>query len=133
MLADWARRWERELGRPLSLGVFESSGPFDATRLGRTLSSHFRDTDWVIHSPDKPMAWRTPVSRIIELVDQQGQTSRVSAAAARSRPTTTRTTPGVPNPSPGTANPGNPGLGQQAGHIRRPGNEQQGGNKPNQR
>ncbi|EKX63918.1 zeta toxin family protein [Streptomyces ipomoeae] len=132
-LADWARRWERELGRPLSLGVFESSGPFDATRLGRTLSSHFRDTDWVIHSPDKPMAWRTPVSRIIELVDQQGQTSRVSAAAARSRPTTTRTTPGVPNPSPGTANPGNPGLGQQAGHIRRPGNEQQGGNKPNQR
>lgn len=63
-LAEWAARWEQRLGRPISLGAFESSGPFDATVLGRPLSSHFRDTDWIIHNPDTPMAWRTPRSRI---------------------------------------------------------------------
>ncbi|MFF3244273.1 glycosyltransferase [Streptomyces sp. NPDC002870] len=63
-LAEWASRWEEGLGRPLSLGIFESSGPFDATLLGRALSSHFRDTDWIIHSPDTPMAWQTPRSKI---------------------------------------------------------------------
>ncbi|MGW9214295.1 hypothetical protein ACWGR4_46040 [Embleya sp. NPDC055664] len=63
-LAQWAAKWEKILGRPLSLGVFESSGPFDATRLGRELSSHFRETDWIIHRPDTPKAWRTPRSRI---------------------------------------------------------------------
>ncbi|MEU2027291.1 hypothetical protein ABZ565_35080 [Streptomyces sp. NPDC016469] len=46
-LAAWAKRWEEELGRPISLGVFESSGPFDATVLGRSLSSHFNENDWV--------------------------------------------------------------------------------------
>ncbi|MCJ0875808.1 hypothetical protein [Streptomyces sp. AP-93] len=52
-LDAWSVRWEEELGRPISLGVFESSGPFDATRLGRPLSSHFRATDWVIHRPEE--------------------------------------------------------------------------------
>ncbi|MEN8649705.1 hypothetical protein ABCR94_03375 [Streptomyces sp. 21So2-11] len=51
-LAEWASRWEEKLGRPLSLGVFESSGPFDATVLGRGLSSHFQPTDWIVHRPD---------------------------------------------------------------------------------
>ncbi|MCQ4043280.1 zeta toxin family protein [Streptantibioticus rubrisoli] len=69
-LAEWANRWQEDLGRPLSLGVFESSGPFDATQLGRTLSSHFQDTDWIIHSPDHPMAWRTPRPKITVGNDQ---------------------------------------------------------------
>ncbi len=75
-LAEWARKWEETLGRPLSLGVFESSGPFDATVLGRTLSSHLRDSDWIIHSPDAPMAWRNPRSRVAELTGSQGRTAR---------------------------------------------------------
>jgi hypothetical protein len=48
-LADWAKRWEDRLGRPMSLGVFESTGPFDEAALGRRLSAHFKDSDWVIH------------------------------------------------------------------------------------
>jgi hypothetical protein len=71
-LAEWASRWEGVLGRPLSLGVFDSSGPFDATLIGRALSSHFRDTDWIIHSPDTPMAWRTPRSKITAPLNSPG-------------------------------------------------------------
>ncbi|MFG2884886.1 hypothetical protein ACGFYV_21790 [Streptomyces sp. NPDC048297] len=98
-LAKWARTWQKRLERPLSLGVFESTGPFDATVLGRALSSHFKDTDWIIHRPDTPMAWQTPRSRISS--DAAGRTGmpRPSAAAARSRSTTR------PRPSPGTATP----------------------------
>ncbi|MFG1892211.1 NUDIX domain-containing protein [Micromonospora sp. NPDC049051] len=75
-LTDWTRRWEKTLGRPLSLGIFESSGPFDATTLGRSLSSHFRDTDWIIHSSNAPMAWRTPTSRIPDLTVSRGHVPR---------------------------------------------------------
>lgn len=71
-LAQWASKWEERLGRPLSLGVFESSGPLDATVLGRALSSHFQDTDWIIHRPDLPMAWRTPRSRFTDLLPVAG-------------------------------------------------------------
>jgi hypothetical protein len=59
-LSDWARRWEDRLNRPLSLGVFESTGPFDEAALGRKLSAHFKDSDWIIHrqhrliGPDAP-------------------------------------------------------------------------------
>ncbi|SBW18284.1 hypothetical protein FDG2_0604 [Candidatus Protofrankia californiensis] len=81
-LAEWASRWEGELGRPLSLGVFESSGPFDATRLGRALSSHLRDTDWIIHLPDTPMAWRTPRSRITAPLNSQGAVLESSSPTA---------------------------------------------------
>jgi len=56
---------EEFLGRPISLGVFESSGPFNETVLGRSLSSHLRDTDWIIHTPDSP--WPTPRSKIPDL------------------------------------------------------------------
>ncbi len=126
-LAQWAGRWERELGRPLSLGVFESSGPFDATRLGRTLSSHFRDSDWIIHSPSTPMAWRTPTSRIV-VGDDQANAPRTSAAAARSRSAGTGTGAGTGNP----AKPPALGKGEQAGHLRRGGDEQR-GHQPNQR
>ncbi|WP_350274209.1 hypothetical protein [Kribbella sp. HUAS MG21] len=48
-LADWATRWEDKLSRPLSLGVFESTGPFNEAALGRNLSAHFKPTDWLIH------------------------------------------------------------------------------------
>ena len=48
-LSDWAKRWEDRLSRPLSLGVFESTGPVDETALGRKLSAHFKDSDWIIH------------------------------------------------------------------------------------
>jgi hypothetical protein len=122
-LAEWASRWERELGRPMSLGIFESSGPFDATQLGRALSSHFRDTDWIIHSPDTPMAWRTPTSRITAQPDPQGQSARASVAAARSRSTTAQKAPG----------PSAAGRGEQTGYVRRQGIERQPGHKPNQR
>lgn len=92
-LTEWVRTWEQTLGRPISLGVFESSGPFDATQLGRVLSSHFKDTDWIIHSPDQPEAWRTPRSRIVPLPADPSQPPprpRPSADAARARSTTVR-------------------------------------------
>ncbi|WP_265565396.1 hypothetical protein [Streptomyces hygroscopicus] len=95
-LAEWAGAWEEKLGRPLSLGVFESTGPFDATVLGRALSSHFKESDWIIHQPDTPMAWRTPRSRISPGATERTGTPRPSAAAARSRSTTRS------KPSPGT-------------------------------
>ncbi|MEU4564114.1 hypothetical protein AB0F72_37525 [Actinoplanes sp. NPDC023936] len=65
-LVQWAKQWENRLGRPVSLGVFESSGPFNATVLGQTLSAHFRESDWVIHRPDRPRAWENPRSRVTE-------------------------------------------------------------------
>ncbi|MFH9871558.1 hypothetical protein ACH4NT_36475 [Streptomyces lydicus] len=98
-LAGWASKWEEKLGRPMSLGAFESSGPFDATVLGRELSSHFKDTDWIIHRPETPMAWQTPTSRIPEHL-HPGHDTQLSGPASvsdpsvtdadRSLPTTTR-------------------------------------------
>ncbi|MET8451633.1 zeta toxin family protein [Streptomyces sp. NPDC005209] len=79
-LADWASKWERVLGRELSLGIFESSGPFDATAIGRSLSSHFLETDWIIHGPDTPMAWRTPRSKITDSVGAAGPAPRLDIA-----------------------------------------------------
>ncbi|MFD7094732.1 NUDIX hydrolase [Streptomyces xanthophaeus] len=74
-LSEWAERWEETLGRPISLGVFESSGPFDATRLGRSLSSHFRATDWVIHRADaQPYTTRDEAARAGEAVTARFQT-----------------------------------------------------------
>lgn len=57
-LAEWSNKWEKKLGRELSLGAFESSGPINATKLGRTISGHFRDSDWIIHNTDNP--WHAP-------------------------------------------------------------------------
>lgn len=101
-LAIWARKWEDTLGRPLSLGIFESSGPFDATVIGRTLSSHFRRSDWIVHSPEAPMTWRTPRSKLaapaVSPVPQVGSQASpplvtgtsASTAAAKAFPTSTR-------------------------------------------
>ncbi|UZI34048.1 hypothetical protein [Streptomyces sp. VB1] len=124
-LAHWARSWENRLGRPLSLGAFESSGPFDNTQLGRPLSSHFQETDWIIHNPARPEAWRTPRSHVTP-PEPEGPApaprSRPSAAAARSRSTTVRKpAPGQKRPTQGT---------EQPSHLRRrPGPEQ--GRGPN--
>ncbi|AKZ59551.1 hypothetical protein SAM23877_6506 [Streptomyces ambofaciens ATCC 23877] len=121
-LAAWAGTWETKLGRPLSLGVFESAGPFDATRLGRALSSHFKDTDWIIHRPDSPMAWRTPRSRISEPARSPAP-GRPSAAAARSKSTTARRRPDHDRPAA-------PGI-EQPPHLRRdPGLERDHGRGP---
>ncbi|MEV8534709.1 NUDIX domain-containing protein [Streptomyces sp. NPDC051211] len=74
-LAEWANKWEETLGRPMSLGVFESSGPFDATRLGRPLSSHFRATDWIIHRPEtQPYPTRDDAVRAAEEVTARFRT-----------------------------------------------------------
>ncbi|MEV6685084.1 NUDIX hydrolase [Streptomyces sp. NPDC051130] len=79
-LAQWADTWEETLGRPLSLGVFESSGPFDATRLGRPLSAHFRATDWIIHRPGaQPYPTRDEAVRGAEEVTARFQTWMGSA------------------------------------------------------
>jgi hypothetical protein len=51
-LMKWKERWEEILEREVSLGLFESSGPFDGTRWGPPISVHFRDTDWIIHRPE---------------------------------------------------------------------------------
>ncbi|MFD4740147.1 NUDIX domain-containing protein [Streptomyces virginiae] len=114
-LAEWAGRWEMRLGRPMSLGVFESSGPFDATQLGRTLSSHFRSTDWIIHSSDSVVAARRQHGD-----DQMGKrpsagpvgSRRPDANAARARSTTTR---GRPAPKSGPDVP--PGAGGGPHHT----------------
>ncbi|MEU4394386.1 hypothetical protein [Kribbella sp. NPDC023855] len=62
-LSDWARRWEDRLNRPLSLGVFESSGPFDEAALGRKVSAHFKDSDWIIHSPRNVIGPSSPLGQ----------------------------------------------------------------------
>jgi hypothetical protein len=99
-LAEWAGTWEGRLGRPLSLGVFESSGPFDTTVLGRALSVHYRETDWIIHRPENPMAWRTPRSRITDPSRRAAGPSAAGpgtarlAEAARSRSVTAQGEPG---------------------------------------
>jgi hypothetical protein len=71
-LAEWSNKWEKKLGRELSLGAFESSGPINATKLGRTISGHFRDSDWIIHNTDNP--WHEPAGprRQVE-VEADGQ------------------------------------------------------------
>ncbi|MEU6759781.1 NUDIX domain-containing protein [Streptomyces sp. NPDC046685] len=73
-LTEWAATWEGTLGRPISLGVFESSGPFDATQLGRSLSSHFRATDWIIHRADaQPYATPDDAAQAAEVVTARFQ------------------------------------------------------------
>ncbi|GAB2481332.1 hypothetical protein [Nocardiopsis aegyptia] len=57
-LAGWTDTWENKLGREISVGAFESSGPVDATTFGRTLSGHFRSTDWIIHNSEQPWTER---------------------------------------------------------------------------
>jgi hypothetical protein len=47
-LDAWAQHWETALGREVSPALFHSIGPPDTTNIGKGISSHFRDTDWII-------------------------------------------------------------------------------------
>ncbi|MFC7326433.1 hypothetical protein [Marinactinospora rubrisoli] len=92
-LAEWAKDWERDLGRPLSLGVFESSGPFDATLIGRQLSSHFQDSDWIIHRPGADReALQKHNARISRADDLQEYAAATAHLRAASRSTDARET-----------------------------------------
>ncbi|ONI71936.1 hypothetical protein BWI15_17645 [Kribbella sp. ALI-6-A] len=135
-LSGWAKRWEDKLGRPMSLGVFESTGPFNAQVLGRELSSHFKDSDWIIHRPQDPMAWRTPRSRVIERPAGAGAgvapapvagQAAGQASGQAAAPAAGQAGPGLSitagQPAPGTRGPGQ-GRGTAAAqpeHLRRGG------------
>jgi hypothetical protein len=51
-LDAWATSWSERLGREVSHGVFSGSGPFDTSATG--MSVHYRESDWIVHSPAKP-------------------------------------------------------------------------------
>ncbi|MET9556327.1 hypothetical protein [Streptomyces sp. NPDC006645] len=51
-LVKWATVWEERLGRGVVPSVFPSSGPPDTSQKGNGVSTHFRNSDWVVsHSP----------------------------------------------------------------------------------
>ena len=50
-LQQWKAKWEEKLEREVSIGVFDSSGPFNTERMGRPISVHHRNTDWMLHRP----------------------------------------------------------------------------------
>ncbi len=83
-LAEWATRWEGRLGRPLSLGVFESTGPFNEAALGRRLSAHFKDSDWIIHRGQKFAGPNFPRAQSPAAVAQPDHLRRASVSAYRS-------------------------------------------------
>lgn len=81
-LTDWAKSWEDALGRPVSLGVFESTGPFDEAALGRKLSAHFKDSDWIIHSR-RQVAGPTIARRQPRVIAERPEHLRRAAVSAR--------------------------------------------------
>ncbi|MFI7290510.1 hypothetical protein ACIBRY_28260 [Streptomyces anulatus] len=50
-LVKWAAVWEERLGRGVVPSLFPSSGPPDKSQEGNGISTHFRDTDWVVTPP----------------------------------------------------------------------------------
>ncbi|MEU9702537.1 hypothetical protein [Streptomyces sp. NPDC047981] len=50
-LAEWKDRWEQETGREVAPALFSSEGPPDRTDVGKGISTHFRETDWIINRP----------------------------------------------------------------------------------
>jgi len=54
-LAKWATVWEERLGRPVAPSLFPSSGPPDKTQQDTGVSTHFRDSDWVVTPPATPL------------------------------------------------------------------------------
>ncbi|QLL06012.1 alpha/beta hydrolase [Mycobacterium vicinigordonae] len=48
-LYAWKDRWEERLGREVAPAVFGSLGPPDKSAFGSGISTHFRDTDWIIN------------------------------------------------------------------------------------
>lgn len=53
-LRAWAQHWSRTLGRDVSQAVFEGTGPLNTSGMGSGISVHFRETDWIVHSPVRP-------------------------------------------------------------------------------
>ncbi|MFJ5226974.1 hypothetical protein [Streptomyces sp. NPDC088400] len=52
-LAKWAAMWKERLGRAVAPSLFPSSGPPNKSQVGNGVSTHFRDTDWVVALPPK--------------------------------------------------------------------------------
>ncbi|MET9341777.1 hypothetical protein [Nonomuraea sp. NPDC003804] len=47
-LTSWKERWEADLGREVAPALFGSAGPPDKRADGKGISTHFRETDWII-------------------------------------------------------------------------------------
>ncbi|MGW7366987.1 hypothetical protein ACWGI8_27025 [Streptomyces sp. NPDC054841] len=50
-LNEWKNHWEQETGREVAPALFSSDGPPDRTDVGKGISTHFRETDWIINRP----------------------------------------------------------------------------------
>ncbi|MFD8940207.1 hypothetical protein ACFV0R_33985 [Streptomyces sp. NPDC059578] len=50
-LVSWADDWESRTGREVAPALFRSGGPPDQTGVGRGVSAHFRETDWIMNRP----------------------------------------------------------------------------------
>ncbi|MFF5702945.1 hypothetical protein ACFY7H_10630 [Streptomyces sp. NPDC012794] len=50
-LDEWKDHWEQETGREVAPALFTSDGPPDRTGVGTGISTHFRETDWIINRP----------------------------------------------------------------------------------
>jgi hypothetical protein len=50
-LGAWAQSWSQVLGRDVSHAVLDGTGPLDTSGIGSGISVHFRETDWILHSP----------------------------------------------------------------------------------
>ncbi|MFF3429899.1 hypothetical protein [Streptomyces sp. NPDC002602] len=50
-LDEWTKHWEQETGREVAPALFSSEGPPDTSGVGTGISTHFRDTDWIINRP----------------------------------------------------------------------------------
>lgn len=49
---DWAKNWEAETGREVAPALFGTGGPPDQSAVGSGISTHFRETDWIINRPE---------------------------------------------------------------------------------
>ncbi|MEU0689652.1 hypothetical protein [Streptomyces uncialis] len=52
-LEKWATGWKERLGRPVAPSLFPSSGPPDKSQEGTGVSTHYRDSDWVVAYPPR--------------------------------------------------------------------------------
>ncbi|WP_134205122.1 hypothetical protein [Mycobacteroides salmoniphilum] len=53
-LYSWKSHWEELLGREVAPALFGSPGPPDKSGVGSGISTHFRDSDWIINRPGGP-------------------------------------------------------------------------------
>lgn len=50
-LSEWTARWEAESGREVAPALFVSDGPPDQSEIDTGISTHFRESDWIINRP----------------------------------------------------------------------------------